>query len=216
MMPIAMIVALLICLVSPAAATAQDTTASTKVATEDSQFLIFERKDRQSYSARRDWLRRNRSVFDHADYCTVGMSFRNVGPHSSGMGSGVNELTSFLVLRDVDGYDSAERIFHDELSRLDIKVSFEFRAARPGPGNKKAYPPEVYMSLSVHRGKDDDQGDVGRSEVGFMRDKTWNNGLILTKLALVGDTEYRYRLGCSDPRERLRFEEGSSRVRHKR
>jgi hypothetical protein len=216
-MPIAMIVVLLIYLVFPVATTAQDIIASTNVSKEDSQFLIFEWKDRQSYSAHGDWLRRNHAVIDHADYCALSMSFRDVGPHSSGIGSGVIVLTSFLVLRDVDGYDSASRTFHNELTGLDIEVSFEFPAATPpGPGNKKGYPPQVVMSLSIHRGRDDAQGDIERSQVAFMRDKTWNNGPILTKLALVGDTEYRYDLGCSDPREWLRFEERLSRVRHKR
>lgn len=134
----------------------------------DSQFLIFEWKDRQPNSAHGDWLKRNKAVFDHADYCTLSRSFRDVGPHSSGMGSGLFLLTSFLVLRDVDGYDSASRIFHDQLSGLDIEVSFEFPSAmHPSPWNKKGHPPEVFMSLSVHRGKDDPQAQIERSEVGF-------------------------------------------------
>lgn len=217
MMPIAMIAVLLICLVSPTAAIIQETTASTNAAKDDSHFLIFEWKDRQPDSAHGDWLRRNHAVFDHADYCTLSRSFRNMGPHSAGMGSGVTNLTTFLVLRDVDSYDSASRTFHDELSGLAVKVSFEFPPAMPpGPGNKTGNPGQVLISLLVDRGKDDAQGDIERSEVAFVRDKTSNKGLILTKLALVGATEYRYDLGCSDPRERLIFEERLSRVRHKR
>lgn len=216
MMRIEIIGVLLICLSFPTAAIAQDTNASTDIAEEDSHFLVFEQKDKQSISAEGDFLWRNRAVFDHADYCALMRSFRDVGPHSDGRGSGQYGLTSFLVLRDVQGYDMASRTFRDQLSGLDIEMSFEFPPGDLPPRKKKGFPPSIVMSLAVHRGKDDPLRDIERSEVEFRRDKPWNNGLVLTKLAVVGDTEYRYELMCFDPLGSLRFQEELSGIHYKR
>jgi hypothetical protein len=214
-MRILILVILSIYLFVPYATSQIKTTASTKAPEEESPFILYDLKKPYSGQRERDWLKEHEVVFDRADYCKLTTSFRDVGPDSSGMGSGVSEFAIFLVLRDVDGYDSARRTFHDEQSGLDIEASFEFPSGEQrNRWNKKGFPPGVVMSLSIHRGQNDIQADTERSEVVFIRGDA-PRGLSLIKLARVGDLEYRYSLSCTDPRETLRFLERAAEPRQK-
>jgi hypothetical protein len=142
----------------PISLASQIKTASAKVPEEESQFLLYDWTKPYSFQQERDWLKQRETTFNRADYCTLTSSFRDVVPNSSGMGSGVSKLASFLVLRDVDGYDSARRIFHDSKSGLDVETGFEFSSREQrSRWNKKGFPPGVVMSLSIHRAENDTQ-----------------------------------------------------------